>query len=139
MQAKKKTEPSRRENIRKHIGHIGLSSLSVFAKYPNFAQRAELVDLSVNGMLIHVTRDNLSKTLKNNFNLDDLEGRFITLNIDPMELEMDALIVRTKRIDKNTFELALDYSEGVPEYWRECLFDLIPGEFHHHLDGDEFL
>ena len=45
-----------------------------------------------------------------------------------MNLDIDALIIRSKRVDKDTFEIALDYSESAPEYWREILFDMLPQE-----------
>ncbi|MEC9282848.1 MAG: hypothetical protein VX642_09055 [Bdellovibrionota bacterium] len=126
MEAKKTTK--NRYNYRKPIHNLKVVDLSIFAKYPNFAKTAEILDISVNGMLLQISRKNLSKKLKNTFSLDDLEGRYLTLKIETMNLDLDALVVRTKSIDKDTFEIAIDYSEGAPEYWRECLFDMLPDD-----------
>ena len=117
-----------RYNYRKPIHKLKVVDLSIFAKYPNFAKSAEILDISVNGMLLLVQRKHLSKKLKNAFNLQDLEGRYMSLKIETMNLDLDALVVRTKSVDKDHFEVAIDYSESAPEYWRECLFDMLPDE-----------
>jgi hypothetical protein len=105
-----------------------LADLSIFAKYPSFCKKAELLDISTNGMLISVHRKDLCAKLKKAFELSDIEGRYMSLKIDSMNLDMDALVVRTKSLDKDHFEIALDYSESAPEYWREILFDMLPTE-----------
>lgn len=123
MQARK---IKNRYNVRKQVAHFKLADLSIFAKYPNFAKKAELLDVSTNGMLISVHRKDLCKKLKNSFELSDLEGRYMSLRIESMELELDALVIRSKSTDKDHFEIALDYSDSAPEYWREILFDMLP-------------
>ena len=48
-----------------------------------------------------------------------------------MNLELDGKIARTSYIGDGVFEIAVDFSETAPTYWRECLLDLLPdqGEF----------
>lgn len=123
MQARK---IKNRYNVRKQVAHFKLADLSIFAKYPNFAKRAELLDVSTNGMLISVHRKDLCKQLKKAFELSDLDGRYMSLKIESMNLDLDALVVRSKSVDKDHFEIALDYSESAPDYWREILFDMLP-------------
>jgi len=60
--------------------------------------------------------------------LQELEGDRVILMIDPLNLEIGGKIVRTKRITKDLYEIAIDYSDDAPEYWRECLLDLLPRE-----------
>jgi hypothetical protein len=47
--------------------------------------------------------------------------------IADMELEIDGCISRTRFIGSGLFEIAIDLSEDAPEYWRQCLVDLLPG------------
>jgi glycine cleavage system aminomethyltransferase T len=48
-----------------------------------------------------------------------------------MNIEISGRIARTKLLGKQGFEIGIDYAEDAPEYWRECLVDLLPapGEF----------
>lgn len=88
-----------------------------------------LIDVSVSGFLIQINRqDIMPKELKQSLNLDPLLGLNIALVIDPMELEIYGHITRTRYVGKGVFEVAVDFSLDAPEYWRECLFDLLPGK-----------
>lgn len=49
------------------------------------------------------------------------------LKISDMQLDIDGVISRTRFIGAGLFEIAIDLSEDAPEYWRECLVDLMPG------------
>jgi hypothetical protein len=50
----------------------------------------------------------------------------VVLKIEEMNLELSGKITRTKLLGKEGFELAIDYSNDAPQYWRECLMDLLP-------------
>lgn len=120
---------------RKHVDPIPLAELSIFGKYPDFASKAYLVDVSSTGMLIHIERDDFrQKELKQAFNLDHLNGDMIRFTLVPMELEIDGIIARSSKMGKEYFEIAVDFSGEEHEYWRECLYDLIPSQEEHFYD-----
>ncbi len=124
---------------RKVANGIEISNLHSFGHFGQIAKEAHLIDVSSSGLLIQVHRDAfLSKSLKDSINLDDLIGEPLMFSISLMDLEIDGLITRTKAIGKGWFEIGVDYSAGAPEYWRECLVDLIPlpGELD---EEDDFL
>jgi hypothetical protein len=112
---------------RKSVGSIPISNLVTLSQYESIARFGHLIDASVSGFLIQIEREDLvPKELRQNLSLESLEGQPITLMIEPMELEISGHIARTKYIGKGTFEIAIDFSQDAPEYWRECLFDLLP-------------
>ena len=43
-----------------------------------------------------------------------------------MDLDITGIIVRTKHCGEGIFEVGIDYTSDAPEYWRECLCDLLP-------------
>lgn len=48
------------------------------------------------------------------------------LQIDEMNLELSGTVKRTKMVGRGVFEIGIDFSEDAPDYWRECLLDLLP-------------
>lgn len=86
-----------------------------------------IVEASTTGFLLNVNRKDLvPKQFKNELSLEALLGDKVILMIEPMNLELSGKIARTKRITKDIFEIAIDYSEDSPEYWREILVDMLP-------------
>ena len=86
-----------------------------------------LVEASSTGFLLNIKRSELvPKEFKNQLSLDALIGDRVMLRIDPMNLEMSGKVARTKRLTKDLFEIAIDYSDDAPEYWRELLVDMLP-------------
>ena len=78
-------------------------------------------------MLLHIRREDLiPRSLKNTLTLDSLIGDLVIIRIEEMNLELSGKISRTKLLGKKGFELALDYTNDAPEYWRDCLMDLLP-------------
>jgi hypothetical protein len=93
----------------------------------NFADNAKIMDISKTGILLHVHRDELSeKSSKMKFQLSDIVGEQLFMTIEPMDLEIDGVITRTKSIGGGWFEIGIDYSAGSPDYWREILVDMLP-------------
>lgn len=91
------------------------------------SRRGFIVEASTSGFLLTVDRRELvPKQFKNELSLEALKGDRIILMIDAMNLELSGRIARTKRITKDVFEIAIDYSEDAPEYWREILVDMLP-------------
>lgn len=117
----------RRVAPRKQLNYITVKNLALLEPFTIIAKGAELVDASSTGFLLHIHRNELiPKHLRGNLSLKPLEGEKIMLRIDQMELDLDGKISRTRFIGNGIFEIAIDFSAEAPEYWRECLLDLLP-------------
>jgi hypothetical protein len=91
------------------------------------AKSAILIDASHTGFLLHVSRpDLLAKFARESLTLNEILGSKVILLLEQMNLELSGTVVRTKRINKSLFEVAIDYTDEAPDYWRECLIDLLP-------------
>jgi len=117
-----------RTALRKTIEPFDVSDLYFTDKFGAFASKAKIVDVSATGILMQVDRKDLHKKYKKNFNLEDIVGEQLFMQIELMDLDIDGVITRTRSTSKDTFEIAIDYSAGAPEYWRECLVDLLPSD-----------
>ncbi len=96
-----------------------------------------IIEASKTGFCLHIDRrDLIPKAFRDSLSLHQLEGDRVMLTIPQMNLELAGTVKRTARLGKDTFELGIDYTDDAPEYWRECLLDLLPrpGEF---TDDDE--
>jgi hypothetical protein len=125
--AAKKIDAKKRSAKRKNVGAIPISNLTTLTQFEAIARFGHLIDASTSGFLIQVDREDLvPKELRQNLSLQSIEGQPIALTIEPMELEINGHIARTRYIGKGVFEIAVDFSQDAPEYWRECLFDLLP-------------
>ncbi|WP_413559030.1 hypothetical protein [Bdellovibrio sp. HCB209] len=119
--ANKRIAP-RKEVTPIHVSYV--TSLDDFAK---IAKNCEIVEASSTGLLLLVKRDDLIPTaLRKNLTLDVLIGDRVFMHLEEMNLEISGVIKRTKLLGKKGFHVAVDYSEDAPEYWRECLMDLLP-------------
>ncbi len=118
---------NKRAAKRKTIETISISNITTLLHLEKIAERAFLVDASSSGFLMHIKREDLIPShLRQNLSIESVEGEPVLLMLDQMQLEINGKIARTKYIGKGTFEVAVDFSEDAPEYWRECLFDLLP-------------
>lgn len=100
---------------------LSSDSLTKLAKY------GQIIEASSTGILVKFKRtDFVANELKSNLNLDLLLGKNIYLNIHEMNLEISGQIARTQFLGKEGFLVAIDYTIDAPEYWRECLMDLLP-------------
>ena len=76
-------------------------------------------------MLIH--RDDLQQSKhKSNLTLAELEGANVGMFLPQMNLDLDGVIKRTRHTGQGFFEVYIEFSKDVPEYWRECLMELLP-------------
>lgn len=139
---KAKTEPKvalakavkrkERASPRKELTPVHVSYISSMSDLSKLTREAVIIEASASGLLVHVNRDDLiASKLRNNLNIDHLVGERVFLRLDDMNLEISGVVARTKFLGKSGFHIAVDYSEEAPEYWRECLMDLLPspGEF----------
>ena len=119
----------RRVAKRKHIEGLHIKNLTALTHFQSIAKKARLIDASSTGMLLLVDRrDLIPEELRSNLTLDPLKGELIMFQIDEMDLEIDGRIARTRMIGKGVFEVAVDFTQEAPDYWRECLYDLLPGD-----------
>lgn len=117
-----------RQSPRKEFTPLTLDSFSSMESLEKIAKYGEIVEASASGILINFKRDDfIKKELRGNLNIDALIGHKVFFRIHEMDLEISGTVARTKFIGKKGFQVAVDYSSDAPEYWRECLIDLLPG------------
>lgn len=112
---------------RKELAKLTLDSFSSSETLQRLANYGQVIEASSTGILIKFKRDDfVSKELRSNLNIDQLIGKNVYFNIHEMNLEISGKVARTKFLGKEGFVVAVDYSTDAPEYWRECLMDLLP-------------
>lgn len=117
----------RRVTNRKEVYPLKISSLAVMDSMAKLVRNGTIINASAHGMLLHIRREDLiPRSLKNTLSLEPLVGDMVVIKIEEMNLELSGKITRTRLLGKEGFEVALDYSNDAPQYWRECLMDLLP-------------
>ena len=117
---------------RSEIEPLHVSSVSSLKDLRKMFKDAQILQASTTGILLHVRREDLVPSdLRSNLSLEALVGETLLIYIEPMNLEISGKVMRTKFLGKEGFHVGIDYSADAPEYWRECLMDLLPkpGEF----------
>jgi hypothetical protein len=113
--------------LRKEVDGIDVVDVRYGANLDTLAPQAKLVDVSSTGIMLQIHREELKpRKYRGSLSLEDLVGEPVCLEIDVMALEIDGMVTRTKNIGGGVYEIGIDYSAGTPEYWRECLVDLLP-------------
>jgi hypothetical protein len=123
---------NRRVAPRRDITPLQVSSVSSLENLAKIARYAEIVEASTTGFLLLIKREDLiPMALRKNLTLESIHGAKVLLHLPQMNIEISGRIARTKLLGKQGFEIGIDYAEDAPEYWRECLVDLLPapGEF----------
>lgn len=122
-----KMKAEKRLAERKELDPLSITELTSLSNYQVIAHSGTITDASITGFLIQVSRQDLaSQELKSNLTLDALVNQQVVLYLPQMNLDLDGRIIRTAHLGKGIFELAIEFSQDVPEYWRECLVDLLP-------------
>lgn len=112
---------------RKDLVKLTIDSMLSSDSLTKLAKYGQIIEASSTGILVKFKRtDFVANELKSNLNLDLLLGKNIYLNIHEMNLEISGQIARTQFLGKEGFLVAIDYTIDAPEYWRECLMDLLP-------------
>ncbi|KYG66528.1 hypothetical protein AZI86_05645 [Bdellovibrio bacteriovorus] len=118
---------NRRVAPRKEVSPIHITHLTSLDDFAKIAKNCEIIEASSTGLLLQVKRDDLIPTaLRKNLSLDVLVGDRVFMHLEEMNLEISGVITRTTLSGKKGFQIAVDYSDEAPEYWRECLMDLLP-------------
>lgn len=126
------TKANRRIAPRREITPLEVSSISSLENLAKIARAGEIIEASTTGFLLVVKREDLiPAVLRKNLTLESIHGQKIILHLPQMNIEIAGKIARTQLIGKRGFEIGIDYTDDAPEYWRECLVDLLPapGEF----------
>jgi hypothetical protein len=124
---KVKTKVERRIAPRKEISPLHVAYVTSLTDFARIAKNCEIVEASASGLLLLIRREDLIPvSLRKTLSLDVLIGESIFMHLEELNLEMSGTIARTQLLGKKGFYLAIDYSEDAPEYWRECLMDLLP-------------
>lgn len=91
------------------------------------AKAGEIIEASITGFKLTIQREDfIPKELRQTLTIDALVGARVLLYLPQMNLEIAGKVTRTKLIGKKGYELGVDFSDDAPEYWRECLLDLLP-------------
>ena len=131
MKTQRKYRAAPRKNLDKSAGKdlakLTLDSFSSAESLQKLAKFGQIIEASSTGILIRFKRDDfVDKNLRSNLNIDQLKGQHVFFNIHEMNLEISGKVARTQFQGKDGFVVAVDYTEDSPEYWRECLVDLLP-------------
>lgn len=118
---------ARRSAPRKDVTPLRISGVSLLENLAKIANGGQLVEASTSGFLLLVQRDNLVPAeLRRNLSLDTLMNQKVLIHLQDFNLEVSGRVARTRLRGKQGFEIGVDYSDDAPEYWRQCLVDLLP-------------
>jgi hypothetical protein len=117
---------NKRSSKRKIVENVYFSELSDLNNSLILASQGHIVDASTTGFLAIFHRDDTDPSLKGTLSLEHLVGKKVALFLPQMEIDLDGHVSRTKHIGKGYFEVGITFSEDIPEYWRNCLRDLLP-------------
>lgn len=116
-----------RQAPRKDLTPLTLDTFNSLDTLQKLASYGEVIEASATGILLYFKREDfVNKELRTNLNIDHLIGQSVYFTIHEMDLEISGTVARTKFLGKTGFHIAIDYSKDAPEYWRECLMDLLP-------------
>jgi hypothetical protein len=117
----------KRKSLRKLLDPIHVTDIETTEQPMIIAHCGTLLNASASGLLIRVCRRDLNPDLlEHKWSLEAIEGKDVMMKIIEMELSIDARVVRTRCVDETLCEIAVDFSEMAPDYWRECLAELLP-------------
>ncbi len=128
----------RRIAARKVVDFIHVAELTSLSNYTVLAHEGVIIDASQSGFLLRVERTQLvPKELKGNLTMESLVGQQVVMYLPQMNLDLDGTVTRADHVGKGSFEIAVTFSDEVPEYWRDCLVDLLPapGEIDPKADS----
>lgn len=122
-----RTLHARRGAPRKDITPLRVTSVASMENLAKIAKGGSIVEASTSGFLLLVQREELVPVeFRRNLNLDALIGEKVMIHLSELNIEISGRVARTRFAGKSGFEIGIDYSDDAPEYWRECLVDLLP-------------
>ncbi len=116
-----------RQDIRKLLDPIHVSDIKTLNRLVPLAHYGTILNASSTGLLIEVSHGDLAHEIfRRDLPLDTIEGETVMMKIVEMDLEIDGQIVRVHHAEQERLEIAVDFAENAPAYWRQCLADLLP-------------
>ena len=117
----------KRKAPRKDIEFIEIHDLTTTHDYSVLARYGRIMNASSSGFLMEVSRTDLVPAeLRSNLSLEATLGQHVVLYLPQMNLDLDGTICRATHIGNGNYQVAVEFSADVPEYWRECLIELLP-------------
>lgn len=117
----------RRIAARKVVDYIHVAELTSLSSYSVIAREGVIADASQSGFLLKIDRQQLvPKEFRENLTLEQLIGHQVVMYLPQMNLDLDGTVTRAAHVGRGTFEIAVKFSPDTPEYWRDCLVDLLP-------------
>jgi hypothetical protein len=124
---KKEAKRDQRGAPREKVDPIEIRALTSLDHMTLLSRMGHIVDASKTGFLLIVERRNIvPQKFRESLSLSELDGDRVILMIEPLNLEIGGVIARTRRLNKESFEIVVDFSNDAPEYWREALIDMLP-------------
>jgi hypothetical protein len=118
---------NRANKFRKAISQVDVLNIKNVSSGEVYFSRAMLVDVSPTGLLLRVERENiLAMGLRSTLTLSSIIGASVGFTIEVMDTYLEGSVTRTKLEGHGTFVVAVDFRDDAPEYWRNCLVDLLP-------------
>lgn len=112
---------------RKPLDPLAIQGLMAIGDLTPISDGGHLVEASPSGFRLIVHRKELCDPIhRDNLNIEDIVGLQVSLFIPAMDLDISGIIARTRYCGGHKFEIGIDYTSDAPEYWRECLCDLLP-------------
>jgi hypothetical protein len=122
-------QANRRIAERKAVRSLSVVNFTVVDPFQQIAKRAQLAEASSVGLKLLIQRkDLIPDQLRLNLTLDPILDKPVMMILEEMDLELAGRVVRSRMIGNGIWEIAIDFSQDAPEYWRECLVDLLPGD-----------
>jgi hypothetical protein len=116
-----------RISTRYNIQPLEIHGMISIANLTPICDFGHITEASSSGFKLIVKRDDFCQSeYKSTMNLDSLKGLEVSLYIPIMDLDITGQVTRTKYVSNKEFEIGVDYTSDAPEYWRECLCDLLP-------------
>jgi hypothetical protein len=117
-----------RQSLRKRLDPVHIAAMKTMDRLTVLVHDGTILNASATGLLIRVERDALSPEIfQHDVPLTTIEGEHVVMHIVEMALEIDGEIVRARQVAPTWCEIAIDFTDNAPEYWRECLAELLPG------------
>lgn len=112
---------------RKSVDYVSVRDLTSLSDYNLIATQGYITDISTAGFLLVLSRKHLAREeLKQNLNLDSIIEQDVALYLPQMNLDLDGRVIRAAYVGQGNFEVAIKFASDIPEYWKECVMDLLP-------------
>lgn len=118
---------NRRENERFDISPLEIHGMISIHNLTPICDFGYITEASTTGFKLLVKyEDFCADELTGNISVDSIRGNEVSLYIPVMDLDITGHIARTEKVGPRQYEIGIDYTSDAPDYWRECLCDLLP-------------